>query len=827
MRGLIPAFQYNAQVSADGGRTWSPLLRFTTSADTTPPAAPTDLSVEVQGSSFLLNWTAPSTDANGEELKDFNDYSITVYPTDNPAAAIEQTTKSTSFEFTILQNRHFFGAPQGNLTFEVRARDLTYNRSTPATATGATTPPVAFNDLVATAGPRAIKLSWANQGMTTFYRVYRSATSTISLTTPLATVVTESTSGVTVTYWDIPPDGEVYYYQVVAVDAFGNTANSNVVSAQAEGGIDTNPPATPGAPTVVGGIHSFTVTQTISANDNARFIQVHASSATGFVADETNFIGTMVIPEGFTTITEKFIWVVPSDQPVHVRTIATNGDGFSSVGASPEASDIVKLAGGTYIADAAIGNAHIQEVSASKLMADTAINKNLNVTALLKMGTGGVVESGNYTVDGVTGKPTAGWRLTDTTLTLVGSGRFIGTVEADAGWLSNLTVRSNLTVGDASSTGAVQSYNYNGSTIGWKINSSGFAEFRDVLVRGTVQGTSGYLQSMDITGQLTINGGSIYAYYGANRYITMASNGIFIYNGSTTPSMELRTDGTAVFRGAVYASSGTFSGDISAATGTFTGTVRASKYVSSSNSSYEFYLTSNMIEFRYGGLPRSKIDWSSSGALTIDAIHGMSAVLNLWGDYIHAYSMGNIILETSSSTGIKHKYGTSEATVITSLNYGSWVSWKDHGHDYASSTHGHTTIGPMTGSIDMKGYRIIGYGTGSSTVYDNQIVWRSSDGLLYRNSSTRKLKHDIKDIGRDIALNKVKRLRPRSFRPNDAPEVIQIGFITEEVGEVDADLISHPPDGMGMYKTESLVAILTGALQELESRVGRLEKRPQ
>lgn len=695
---------YGAQVSADGGETWSPILRFTTDADNTPPAAPTNLVVEVQGSSFLLSWSAPTTDANGAELKDFNDYSILIYPTGNPAAAVEQTTKATAFEFTILQNRHFFGTPQGSLTFEVRARDLTYNISAPATVNGATTPPVAFTDLTATAGPRAIKLAWANQGVTTFYRVYRSATSTVSLTNPIATVVTESSSGVPVTYWDIPPDAETYWYQVVAVDAFGNTANSNIVSAAAEGGIDTNPPATPGAPTIVGGTHSFTVTQTIAANDNARFIQVHASSTTGFVADETNFIGTMVIPEGFTTISEKFIWVVPSAQPVYVRTIATNEDGFSSVGASPEATATVTLAGGTYIADAAIGNAHIQEVSASKLMADTAINKNLNVTALLKMGAGGVVESGNYAVD-AGGKPTAGWRLTDTTLTLVGSGRFIGTVEADAGWLSNLTVRSNLTVGDAGNTGVIQSYNYNGSTVGWKINSSGFAEFRDVLVRGTVQGTAGYLQSMDITGQLTINGGSLYAYYGTNRYISMASNGIFIYNGSTIPTAELRTDGTAVFRGTLYAYAGEFGGTLAAASGTFgtitsgtlTGTTITGGVIQTSSTGSRVVLRNSFkerITFYYtdaaGNDIYSFIQQGTSGGLWIS---------------------GSLNLRDTTSGGILYCQGINLRANDTATDYPTKITHTavqapavyDNGARVSVVGHGHGTPTTSTSSITSTG----------------------------------------------------------------------------------------------------------------------------
>lgn len=830
VRGLIPNFYYGAQVSADGGKTWSRILRFQTTTDNTPPAAPTNLVVDVRGSSFLLEWDAPTTDANGAALQDFNDYAITVYPTGNPDAAIEQTTKSTSFEFTIYQNKHFFGTVEGSLTFEVRARDLTYNRSEPATAEGVAAGPVPFNDLVATGGPRAIKLSWANQGVTTYYRVYRSSTSTVPLTSPIATVVTESSSGDVVTYWDIPPDDEIYYYKVEAVDAFGSTAESNVASANSEGGIDTDPPATPTAPTVVGGTHSFTVTQNVVSGGNARFIHVYASATSGFAPAPANFVGTMVLPADSTTASEKFIWVVPSSQPVYVRTIAANGDGVTSP-PSTQATATVALAGGTYIAEAAIGNAHIQEVSASKLMADTAINKNLNVTALLKMGTGGVIESGNWAFNTTTGKPTSGWRLTDNSFTMVGAGRFMGTIEADAGWLSNLTVRSNLTVGEAGYTGAIQSYLYNGVDNGWKINSSGSAEFRNVTVRGVVQATDGYLQSLNINGQLTLNGGSIYGYYGVNRHITIGKAGIYIYNGTTSPSMELRTDGVAIFRGHIYASDGSFSGGITSSTVSSTtitgGTIQtqatgARIVISTTNLDSVYYYNSASVGFRLS---------SSSGNPYFSTYNGQGI----------GYLDGHTII-TSNNKGnysypvpdpLRLSGGTYNAPTYSFSAQNTTGMYYNNGLAFTVGSGTRCLIGTADFRPNTDGALTLGISTRK---------W----GQIYSNSSTIstsdiQFKREVRDS--DLGLDFVNALRPIRYIMGDGDSNRpHYGLAAQQVKEVmDANGVdfagyidprakpseNDDPEDLEVaplgLRYEEFIAPLIKAVQELTKKVEQLE----
>ena len=136
-------------------------------------------------------------------------------------------------------------------------------------------------------------------------------------------------------------------------------------------------------------------------------------------------------------------------------------------------------------------------------------------------------------------------------------------------------------------------------------------------------------------------------------------------------------------------------------------------------------------------------------------------------------------------------------------------------------------------------------------------VWR-----ITINSSRREVKDNIEDISN--ALEKVKKLKPRTFTFNDKfyepldPSTgeawtqehkdlrglaINHGFIVEEVEEVDPRLVSYgvldptrPCDQPGglfdlaslkplMWKDQDMIALLTKAVQELSAKVEELESR--
>jgi len=67
---------------------------------------------------------------------------------------------------------------------------------------------------------------------------------------------------------------------------------------------------------------------------------------------------------------------------------------------------------------------------------------------------------------------------------VAGNASMTGALDANSGTLGSLTVDCTLTVGTG---GTIQSANYVAASTGWKIDSDGSAEFRDVDIRGTIR----------------------------------------------------------------------------------------------------------------------------------------------------------------------------------------------------------------------------------------------------------------------------------------------------------------------------------------------------
>lgn len=912
LRGLLPAFPYRVEVSANGGRTWSKALSFQTLSDTTPPAAVGNLQVSVVGSSFLLSWDAPTTDAAGGPLSDFADYVITVYPTGNKAAAIQETTKSTTHEFSIYQNRHFFGTPQGNLTFEVQARDLTLNHSTPVVVSASASPPVAFT-INANPGPRAIEIYWSNQGVTTYYKIYRSTISGFApddATNLIGTSVTESADNIRISFWDIPPTEDTYYYKVVALDAFNNTAqSSNEVAAAADraGGADDTPLNTPAAPTVAGGIHSVTVSHNLldsvgaALGGNLTHFDVHIGTAAGFAITTDTLVGTIPVGGG-ATAEETFVWVVKSTvahtepdgtttytsgtDTVYVKVIAVNEAGGTTA-PSAEASTTVKGGNATYFENAAIKNAHIANLAAEKLMANTAIVNNLTVGATLTIGAvgtqNGIIRSGNYATD-ASGKPTAGYELTNTTLKMYGSGVFNGTIEANAGWLQNLTVYGNLTIGtsDANgnvlSAGAIQSSHYVAGSRGWKISNGGDAEFSGATIRGRIEALSGYLgdpnvsgDTLTVYGRLNLSGGDVYAYYGTNRYIILDTAGLRFYSGSTTPSLELQLAGNAIFRGTLSGASGSF-GTITSGTLSGTtiegGTIRTSssypRIEMSGGSAHQIqWLGINNAGTGYVQQALLRYD-NASRNFYVDGFVGDASGMIVQSDWVQMYSVnGNLQLkaaytvqaEGSAVSDFTYRSVSANATytVIHTGNKGSYTFPPDaHGtHISLSSTaansisvggsntagtgasasrfdHGHTitatpkfNAGTLISNFNFQTSDIRNTGWAYSGTSGQPMHWRSSDGVVYRFTSSERVKTDIQDFVRSDAESFIRSLRPRKWTLTENGEP-GVGFVAEEVPP-EAQILEA--DGSPIfYDQYRMLASLVGVVQGLLDRVEALEQ---
>lgn len=363
---LAPNSTYNLQVRANEGGAvseWSQLFTINISSDALAPSPPTGLSWVVDGTAFVGQWIAPTTNTDGSGLADFKDYQVTLFSSVLPTEKVIYYTAATRFDFPYEINSSSFTAPRANVTIEVRARDVNGNMSTAATATVANPAPSNVAGLVVTGGQGTINSVWTNVADTDlkYYEVYASMTSGF---TPGPTNLFAQTPSNAFSFNANP--GETWYVKIRAVDIFGTGSASYASgSATAHAVTDGIPPSTSPTPTVIGSIKSLYVRWTgITNNDPVKY-DVHISTTTGFTPDSTTLIGTT----GSTFITVQALpGPAPSPGSPDTRTLLYNTDYFvkivakdddGSAAAGTQASGQLVQATGPDIAASTITGDHI------------------------------------------------------------------------------------------------------------------------------------------------------------------------------------------------------------------------------------------------------------------------------------------------------------------------------------------------------------------------------------------------------------------------------------------------------------------------------------
>jgi hypothetical protein len=106
------------------------------------------------------------------------------------------------------------------------------------------------------------------------------------------------------------------------------------------------------------------------------------------------------------------------------------------------------------------------------------------------------------------------------------------------------------------------------------------------------------------------------------------------------------------------------------------------------------------------------------------------------------------------------------------------------------------------------------------------LCYADSDGELTYNSGTAtctvssaRFKQDIVDL--DLGLEFVNNLQPHSFAYKDSPEDTRVGFIAEEVAELDDRLVFYEPDGTTVRGVhyQDMTAVLVNAVQDISSQL--------
>lgn len=138
---------------------------------------------------------------------------------------------------------------------------------------------------------------------------------------------------------------------------------------------------------------------------------------------------------------------------------------------------------------------------------------------------------------------------------------------------------------------------------------------------------------------------------------------------------------------------------------------------------------------------------------------------------------------------------------------------------------GNTFEVDTAGDMYMKGstFLIPNIRTGS---FDANVRWDTDYGYFYRSTSSRRYKHDIKDIE---GWEHIYDLRPVNYVGNDDKnERKQCGFISEEIFEVMPELVELLKQPDGSYVPEGvfyshMTAPIVRALQDINQRLKRLE----
>lgn len=379
----------------------------TATATNATPASLAGLTATGIPGAIFLDWD----DTVEDDFSRYEIYSSTSSGFTPGPSNLIATAYSSQFSYPVLDViTHYFKVRQ--LDVFNQASGYSAISGTALTTTGIDiTPPDAPSAIVVTsaadsAGSAHIDVSW-----------------TASASTNLGGyVVRYSTDEITWRYISVPADSiktrisnlvpnTAYYVSVASVNfvssysAWIQAGTYPITVAQ-----DTTAPSTPSIPTVsfntqiVQISHGMTKSGGGNLEADVRYLEVHASTTTGFTASSTTLIGTLDAAGPGVTVVGNFpVPVTDSVSNMYWRVIAVDYAGNKSI-QSFQATGLPGLILGTNIASATITDAKISTLSAAKLVAGTAFINNLSIQSQLTIDAiAGSIQSSNYSVPGKTG----------------------------------------------------------------------------------------------------------------------------------------------------------------------------------------------------------------------------------------------------------------------------------------------------------------------------------------------------------------------------------------------------------------------------------------
>lgn len=409
LQDLLPGQEYLVQLRAknqNGVSQWSRAYSITTESDITAPSPATGLTWNVSVSSFIGQWTAPTTDSNGEPLKDFKDFKVTL--TADGTDVVYYVTEPR-FDLSLSRNISSWGSPKPSVAIKVEARDTVGNLSTPVTASATNAIPSDVTGFDSTSALGGVNLTWNNVSDDDFkqYEIYVGGSSGFTPGPGNLKIVTTSNSAFYAT--DVLT---LQYFKIRAVDAFNqgsaNYALESQVAYPLDGVPDTTAPSQPSAPTVSTGIlvaqvsHNMTKQGGGNLEADVDYLEVHASTSSGFTPSSSTLQGT--IDSAGVGITVSAAFYFPSTDAMsnlYWKVIAVDRSKNRSA-SSNQTNGLPNLIENANILNATITDAKVQNLSAAKLIAGTAIVNDLFIESNLTVSDAGTLQSENY-LTGVSG----------------------------------------------------------------------------------------------------------------------------------------------------------------------------------------------------------------------------------------------------------------------------------------------------------------------------------------------------------------------------------------------------------------------------------------
>lgn len=792
--GLLPTSRYIVRVRAVSplgvASDWAEAAVVKSPPDSSIPSPPGSLTYDFNSPDLRVSWAAPTTNTDGSALNDLSHYRITLA---SPAGVETFDTFSTSYTYTLAQNRANSTPPQPVIDVSVVAIDKFFQESTPVITTATHTrlhkPPAprlssSVNSVTIEMSPAqdaAAVPPYYDGGKIVRYRVEHSVDNLTwaEIGVSISGVFTHSVTST-----------DPQYYRYYAQDFFERlspVSDSTSTTAVQFPGPDGNVPPKVAVPTVRGGPGFLFAKWVDVTNADQVYYEVHLGTVATFVPDPpVNGTSTTYITGGI--INSAFIKTLPDGNPLtygtnyYIKVVAFDEDGRGIPSDASLAVQMVKV--GT----ADVGN---QTISLDQL-ADGSINAQKLVQQAF-IGGNFITTDAIGTTHLVANAVTGGKIAADS----VGATQMIaGSITATNGIIASLDA-SKITTGTMSA-------NY--------------------IYGGDISGVS-------ITGN-TINGGSI---TGANFYVdasyaTLRTGPSFYYQNHPVIEFQRTTAG-----GGAWA-------QIPKLTVSANPTAPASGSISligPSTSTGGVPMTLSLFQdsaiFSWGAVTKLQINSASSNAVSIPN----SGTLTVAGAiYSGGYSVLTTNTHTASTAGHHSHSGLTDHTHSSSYSFSSSHIY-GYGRVYAN--YGATTQMELgrggARTVGASSYAYVGFGDTTTFCYTST---GAQGAINASNVSKREKKRDIVPV-RSV-LDQIIDTTIYQFRYKEPPKDSgDYGFLNTErtfTGPIwdeapqdirwDDNISTHDMTSFvwkGLQEEDAKVEELKKLVLQLQERINELESR--